>query len=58
MKVLDRFQNTDFVCEYKYDGERAQVPISIVSGRVPLPLLVGGVTLVSGRVPEAVGGTD
>ena len=25
MQVLDRFANDDFVCEFKYDGERAQV---------------------------------
>lgn len=26
-EVLDRFENKKFTCEYKYDGERAQVRI-------------------------------
>lgn len=26
-EVLERFENTKFTCEYKYDGERAQVSI-------------------------------
>ena len=26
-EVLTRFENTKFICEYKYDGERAQVNI-------------------------------
>ncbi|MBA0554819.1 hypothetical protein Golob_013901, partial [Gossypium lobatum] len=24
-KIVNKFQDTDFVCEYKYDGERAQI---------------------------------
>lgn len=24
-EILDKFQDTEFTCEYKYDGERAQV---------------------------------
>lgn len=28
-EVLDRFDNKPFTCEYKYDGERAQVGLSI-----------------------------
>ena len=26
-EVLDRFENKQFTCEYKYDGERAQVRV-------------------------------
>ena len=27
-EILDKFQDTEFTCEYKYDGERAQVMIN------------------------------
>ena len=27
-EILDKFQDMEFTCEYKYDGERAQVMLS------------------------------
>lgn len=29
-EVLDKFAECEFTCEYKYDGERAQVRISVL----------------------------
>lgn len=28
-QVLDKFQDMEFSCEYKYDGERAQVSLQV-----------------------------
>jgi DNA ligase-1 len=30
-EVLDRFEGKEFTCEYKYDGERAQVSLALPS---------------------------
>jgi hypothetical protein len=30
-EVLDRFEGKEFTCEYKYDGERAQVRPGLLS---------------------------
>lgn len=35
-EVLDRFEGKEFTCEYKYDGERAQVSWLAPSGSVSL----------------------
>jgi DNA ligase-1 len=32
-EVLDRFEGKEFTCEYKYDGERAQVRLHSSSHR-------------------------
>lgn len=37
-EVLDRFEGREFTCEYKYDGERAQVSIAFLC---PSPNRVG-----------------
>jgi ATP-dependent DNA ligase len=44
-EVLDRFENKRFTCEYKYDGERAQVCTSPSSIS---PLLIESGTSASG----------
>lgn len=39
-EVLDRFENKHFTCEYKYDGERAQVRLFLYNHLRDLTLYV------------------
>lgn len=39
-EVLDKFEGKKFTCEYKYDGERAQVSLHSTAAATELPSLI------------------
>lgn len=55
-EVLDRFEGKEFTCEYKYDGERAQVcrfpPITVARLIMQVHMLDSGEVCVFSRNSE------
>ena len=57
-EVLDRFENREFTCEYKYDGERAQIHYipakSSVTGKAQIKIYSRNSEDMSKRYPDIV----
>lgn len=47
-EIIDKFQGREYTCEYKYDGERAQVQASLmgISYFYILPMLISNNTII------------
>ncbi|WFD36606.1 hypothetical protein MCUN1_003491 [Malassezia cuniculi] len=53
-EVLDRFDGQEFTCEYKYDGERAQVHGYTRDGRLEVRVFSRNSEEMSGKYPDLV----